>query len=67
MNYIFISAFCVEPGGLKYDGLCLFAWALSSDNNGIVCFHRKAFLKSDTLAGFTTIVALIWYIERVIS
>ena len=66
MNYIFISAFCVAPGGLKYDGLCLFAGVLSSDNS-IICFRRKAFLKSDTLAGFTTSVALIWYIEFVIS
>jgi hypothetical protein len=62
MNYIFISAFCVAAGGLKYDGLYLFAWVLSSDNS-IVCFRRKAFLKYDILAGFTTSVALVWYIE----
>jgi hypothetical protein len=58
--------FCVAPGGLKYDGMCLFAWVLSSDHS-IVCFRRKVFLKSDNLAGFTTGVALIWKIECVIS
>jgi hypothetical protein len=66
MNYIFISAFCDATAGLKYDGLCLFTGVLSSDNS-IVYFRCKAFLKSDTLAGFTTSVALIWYIECVIS
>ena len=66
MNDIFISAFCVAHGGLKNACLSLFTGVLSSDNN-IVCFRRKAFLKSDMLAGFTTSVALIWYIECVIS
>ena len=44
----------------------LFTMVLSSDNS-IVCFRRKAFLKSDTLAGFTTRVALIWYLTCGIS
>ena len=66
MNYIFNSAFCVAPAGLRYAFLSLFTGVLSSDNS-IVCFRSKAFLKSDTLAGFTTSVALIWYIECVIS
>ena len=44
MNYIFISAFCVAPGGLKNACQCLFTVVLS--DNSIVCFRRKAFLKS---------------------
>ena len=59
MNYIVISGFRVGPGGWNYDCLCLFDGVLSSDNS-MVCFRRKAFLKSDTLAGLTTSVALIW-------
>ena len=66
MNYIIISVFCVTPGWLKNACLSLFTGVLSSDNS-IVCFRRKVFLKSDTVAGFTTSVALIWYIECVIS
>jgi hypothetical protein len=66
MNYIFISTFCVAPAGLKYASLSLFTMVPSSDNS-IVCFRRKAFLKSDMLAGFTTSVALIWYLACVIS
>jgi hypothetical protein len=66
MNYIVISEFCVAPGRLNYDGLCLFDGVLSSDNS-MVCFRRKAFLKSDTLAGLTTSIALIWCIACVIS
>ena len=66
MNYIFISEFCVAPGGLNYDCLCLFDGVLSSDNC-MVCFRCKAFLKSDTLAGLTTSVTLIWCIACVIS
>ena len=46
--------------------LCLLMEVLSSDNS-IVCFRQKAFLKSDMLAGFTTRVALIWYLACVIS
>ena len=61
MIYIFISVFCVAPAGLKYASLSLFTEVLSSDNS-IVCFRRKAFLKSDMLAGFITRVALIWYL-----
>ena len=66
MNYIFISEFRVMPGGLNYDCLSLFDGVLSSDNS-MVCFLRKAFLKSDTLAGLTTSVDLIWCIVCVIS
>jgi hypothetical protein len=58
MNYIFISKFRVVPGGLNYDCLSLFDGVLSSDNS-MVFFRRKAFLKSDMLAGLTTSVALI--------
>ena len=43
----------------------LFTVVLSSDNS-ILCFRQKAFLKSDMLAGFTTSVALIWYLTCVI-
>ena len=66
MNYIVISVFCVAPGVMKYDCLFLFDGVLSSDNH-MVCFRHKAFLKSDTLAGLTTSVALIWGIACVIS
>ena len=59
---IFIFAFCVTPAGLKY---LLFTEVLSSDNS-IVCFRRKALLKPDMLAGFTTSVALICYLACVI-
>ena len=61
MIYIFISAFCVAAAGLKYATLPLFTVVLSSDNS-ILCFCRKAFLKSDMLAGFTTSVDLIEYL-----
>ena len=57
MIYIFISEICF---------LSLFTEVLPSDNS-IVCFRRKAFLKSDMLAGFTTRVALIWCLTCVIS
>ena len=40
--------FCVA----KYDCLCLFDGVLSLHNR-MVCFRRKAFLKSDTVAGLT--------------
>jgi hypothetical protein len=50
---------------LKYATLSLFTVVLSSDNS-FLCFRRKAFLKSDMLAGFTTSVALIWYLTCVI-
>jgi hypothetical protein len=66
MIYIIISAFCVATAGLKYASLSLFTEVLPSENS-IVCFRRKAFLKSDMLAGFTTRVALIWYPICVIS
>ena len=45
MIYIFISAFCVESAELKYATLLLFTVVLSSDTS-ILCFRRKAFLKS---------------------
>ena len=48
---IYISAFCVAPAGLKYVFSLLFTDVLSPDNS-IVCFRRKAFLKSDMLAVF---------------
>jgi hypothetical protein len=57
MNYIVISEFCVAPGGMKIDSLCLLDGVLFSDNS-MVCFHRKAFLKSDTVAGLTRSKAL---------
>ena len=66
MNYRVISEFRVVPGRLNYDCLCLFDGVLSSDNS-MVCFRRKAFLKSDMLAGLTTSVALFWCIACVIS
>ena len=65
MNYIFISAFCVAPTGLKYASSLLLKEVLSSEKS-IVCFRRNAFLKSDTLAGFTTSLALICYLTCVI-
>jgi hypothetical protein len=53
------------PGGLKYDCLCLFDRVLSSDNS-MVCYRRKAFLKSDTVARLTRSKDLIWCIALVI-
>ena len=59
--------FCVLCHACKVE-ICssLFTMALASDNS-IVCFRRKAFLKSDMLAGFTTSVALICPLACVIS
>ena len=61
----FISAFCVAPATLApmftagEDGCRL-------SDNSFICFHRKAFLKSDMLARFTTNVAIIEYLTCVI-
>ena len=61
----FISAFRVAPATLAplftagADGCRL-------SDNSFLCFRRKAFLKSDMLAGFTTSVALIEYFTCVI-
>ena len=41
-----------QPAWLKYVFHAFVCGALSSDN-GMVCFRRKAFLKSDTAAGLT--------------
>ena len=64
MIYIFISAFFVASAGLKYVFSLLFMEMLSSGNS-IVCFCRKAFLKSDTAAGLTRSVSLILCITLV--
>ena len=67
MNYIVISEFCVAPDGMKYDCLCLFDGVLSSDNS-MVCFRRKAFLKSDTVAGLTKSLSLrLCYLRQFIT
>ena len=64
----FIFYFCVLCSACRVEilFLSLFTVVLSSDNS-FICFRRKAFLKSDMLAGFTTSVALIWYLTCVIS
>ena len=58
IHLIYISAFCESSLWLE-KWLC-YSVNRHSPNNRLVCFRRKAFLKSDTVAGFPTSVFLKW-------